>query len=103
MVFVNILRDGTIFPALNRNEMIVKLLNGCLQVGRYEKTLYLNDSHEYITEPPNAAELKAELVLQINAEMPAMFSRRYAVYFICPKNIADKVEWNQAGIISSNF
>ena len=93
MIIVNILRDGTIFPPLKQDGLIVKLFNGRLQIGRYNKALYVNESHAYIVEPLNATELKNELMFRINTEMPELFSKRYVVHFICPKNIADKVEW----------
>ena len=62
MTIVNILRDGTVFPSLGQDRLIVKLLNGNLQIGKYEKEDYLKESDGYITEPVNAIELKNELI-----------------------------------------
>jgi hypothetical protein len=94
MTIIDILHDGTVKPPLHREDLIVKLHNGNLQVGHYNRNLYLTDHINYITEPMNALDLKNELIRQINAKMPDLFSKRYVVHFICPKSISKKVQWN---------
>ena len=37
MTIVNIQRDGTVYLALSPNGLLVKILNGNLEVGKYEK------------------------------------------------------------------
>ena len=94
MTIVNILRDGSVYPALSPGSLIVKILNGGLQIGKYEKEFYLKECDDYITEPGNAIELKNELIKLINANMPELFSKHYVVHLVCPAVISTKVEWN---------
>ncbi|MFZ1783738.1 MAG: hypothetical protein WAU23_00945 [Ferruginibacter sp.] len=93
MTIVNILRDGSIYPPLKHDSLIVQLLNGNLLIGRYEKENYLKEYDNYIVEPNNAIELKKELIKMINSSMPELFSRHYVVHFICPPAISQKVNW----------
>jgi len=93
MTIVNILRDGTVYPPLKQDELIVKLLNGDMQVGRYDRIRYINEAGEYITEPQNAIDLKKDLIKLINAEMPELFSKRYIVHLLCPVTISQKMQW----------
>ena len=98
MTIVNILRDGATNPPLREDELIIQLFNGQLQIGCYDKSLYINGNHDYIAEPHNALALKKELLTLINIEMPELFSKRYVVHFICPQNIAAKIEWKPVEI-----
>lgn len=93
MTIVNILRDGSVYPPLNQDRLMVKLLNGNLLIGKFEKENYLNHLDSYITEPQNAFELKNELIKLINIEMPELFSKHYIVHIICPNSISEKVNW----------
>lgn len=93
MTIVNILRDGTVQPALRYDKLMVRILNGNMQIGRFDAMRYLNGNEEYIVEPENALELKNELIRQINEEMPELFNRRYVTHVLCPKNIAEKIRW----------
>jgi hypothetical protein len=93
MTIVNILRDGSVYPALGPGSLIVKILNGNLQIGKYEKEFYLKEYDNYITEPGNAIELKNELIKMINASMPELFSKHYVVHVVCPAVISKKVNW----------
>ncbi len=93
MTIVNIQRDGSVYPPLNPDSLIVKILNGNLQIGKYEKDSYLKESDNYITEPGNALELKDELIKLINAHTPELFCRHYVVYLLCPPAISTKVKW----------
>ena len=93
MTEVNILRDGTVNPPLKEDSLIIKLLNGNLEIGRFEKEFYLNQYDNYITEPDNAVELKNEIIKLINAHMPELFSKHYVVHLLCPAVISTKVKW----------
>jgi hypothetical protein len=93
MTIVNILRDGSVYPALSPGGLIVKILNGNLEIGKYEKEFYLKEYDNYITEPVNAIELKNELIKLINANMPELFSKHYVVHLSCPAVISQKVNW----------
>ena len=93
MTIINILRDGSVYPALSPGSLIVKILNGNLQIGKYEKEFYLKEYDNYITEPGNAIELKNELIKLINAQMPELFSKHYVVHLSCPAEISQKVKW----------
>lgn len=90
---VNILRDGSVNPPLMPGSLIIKLLNGNLEIGRYEKEFYLKEYDNYITEPGNAVDLKKELIKLINAQMPELFSKHYVVHLSCPAEISQKVKW----------
>jgi hypothetical protein len=102
MTIVNIQRDGSVFPPLGTDSLIVKILNGNLQIGKYEKESYLKEYVNYITEPDNAVELKNELINLINAEMPELFSKHYVVYILCPSVISTKVKWSLKGLADKN-
>lgn len=93
MIIVNILRDGSVNPPLKADSLIIKLLNGNLEIGRYVKDFYLNECDQYIIEPHNAIELKNELIKLINANMPELFSKHYVVHLLCPAGISQKVKW----------
>jgi hypothetical protein len=93
MTIVNIQRDGSVYPALSPDSLIVKILNGNLEIGKYEKDFYLKEYDRYITEPGNAIELKNELIKLINASMPELFSKHYVVHLLCPAVISTKVKW----------
>lgn len=93
MTIVNIQRDGSLDPALSADSLIVKILNGNLQIGKYEKEFYLKEYDQYITEPANAIELKNELIKLINADSPELFSKHYVVHLLCPIVISAKVKW----------
>lgn len=93
MTILNIQRDGSINPPLMPGNLIVKILNGSMQIGKFEKESYLQESENYITEPGNAIELKNELIKLINANTPELFSRHYVVYLLCPQVISTKVIW----------
>ncbi len=93
MTIVNILRDGTVSPALCADSLIVKIFHGYLQIGKYEKDFYLQEYDQYITEPANAIDLKKELIKIINTDMPELFNKHYVVYLQCPAVISTKVKW----------
>jgi hypothetical protein len=93
MTIVNILRDGSVYPPLSAGSLMVKMLNGNLEIGKYEKEFYLGGLYSYITEPRNVVELKNELIGIINAEMPDLFSKHYVVHLLCPAAISTKVKW----------
>ena len=93
MTIVNIQRDGSVYPALSPDSLIVKIYNGNLQIGKYEKEFYLKEYDQYITEPANAIDLKNELIKLINADSPELFSKHYVVHLLCPDVISTKVKW----------
>ena len=93
MIILNIQRDGSVYPPLSQGSLIVKILNGNLEIGKYEKESYLKEFDRYITEPANAIELKNELIKLINSSMPELFSKHYVVHLLCPSTISTKVEW----------
>ena len=95
MTVVNIQRDGSVYPPLNPGSLLVKILNGCLEIGKYEKDSYLQEYDQYITEPANAIDLKNELIKLINADMPELLSKHYVVHLLCPAVISTKVKWQQ--------
>lgn len=94
MTILNIQRDGSVHPPLNPGSLMVKILNGNLQIGKYEQESYLRESENYITEPGNALELKDELIKLINTSKPELFSRHYVVYLLCPQTISTHAKWS---------
>jgi hypothetical protein len=95
MTLVDIQRDGSVFPPLNPGNLLVKILHGNLEIGKYERDFYLQEYDRYITEPANAIDLKNELIKLINADMPELFSKHYVVHLLCPAAISTKVKWQQ--------
>ena len=93
MTIVNIQRDGTVYPPLKSDGLLVKILNGNLEIGKYEKENYMQGLYNYITEPGNVVALKNELIKLINNEMPELFSKHYVVHLVCPEVISAKVKW----------
>ena len=93
MTIVNIKRDGSVYPPLNPDGLLVKILGGNLKIGKYEKETYLNGFNEYICEPDNALELKKELIKLINTYSPELFNKYYVVHVLCPAVISLKVRW----------
>ena len=93
MTIVNIQRDGTVYPPLKPDGLLVKILDGNLEIGKYEKEFYLKEYNNYIIEPGNVVELKNELIKLINASMPDLFSKHYVVHLLCPAVISTKVKW----------
>ncbi len=93
MTILNIQRDGSVYPPLGPGNLIVKILHGNLEIGKYEKDRYLKEQARYITEPINALELKNELIKLINGSMPELFSKHYVVHLLCPATISTKVDW----------
>jgi hypothetical protein len=93
MTIVNILRDGSVYPPLKPGSLIIKLMNCNLEIGKYEKELYLKEYEQYITEPGNSVELKKELLKMINTSMPDLFSKHYVVHLSCPASISQKIIW----------
>ena len=93
MTILNIQRDGSVSPPLSTGSLIVKILNGNLEIGKYERDAYLKEYDRYITEPANAIELKNELIKLINVHMPELFCKHYVVHLLCPATISTKVEW----------
>lgn len=92
---VNILRDGSVYPPLSQGGLMIKLLNGDLVIGKYEKEYYLQEYENYITEPRNAFYLKKEIIKFINTQMPELFSKHYVVHLTCPAEISCKVQWDR--------
>ena len=93
MTILNIQRDGTVCPPLSPGSLIVKILNGNLEIGKYERESYLKEYDSYITEPVNAIELKNELIKLINGSIPELFCKHYVLHLLCPAVISTKVKW----------
>ena len=93
MTIVNIKRDGSVYPPLLPDGLLVKILNGNLEIGKYEKETYLKGFNDYICEPENTLELKNELIKLINTYSPELFSKHYVVHLLCPAVISIKVRW----------
>ncbi len=96
MTIINILRDGTVYPPLQQQDLIIKLIKGTVSVGKFDKSIFvLDEQQNYLTEPANAADIKADAVAYINAEMPDLFGKREVVHIICPHSISAKATWKR--------
>ena len=96
MTIINILGDGTVYPPLRQQDLIIQVTEGKVCVGKFDKTIFVkNENQNYLTEPANAADIKADAVAYINAEMPDLFCKRRVVHIICPQSISAKATWQR--------
>jgi hypothetical protein len=105
VTLINILGDGTIYPPLRPKDLIIRLLGGQISIGKFDRHRFITADSNYLTEPMNAADLKADALAFISAEMPGLFARSQTVYIICPGSIAQKAKWKtepQPELFSTN-
>ncbi len=96
MTIINILGDGTVYPSLLPQDLIIQVNEGRVSVGKFDKTSFiLDEKQNYLTEPTNATDIKADVVAYINAEMPDLFGKREVIHIICPHSISAKATWKR--------
>jgi hypothetical protein len=93
MTIINILDDGTVYPPLGKQDLVIRVLQGQISVGKFDRYSFVADAGNYLKEPGNATDLKADVIALINAEMPGLFGKKEAVYIICPEIISQKAKW----------
>lgn len=93
MTFVTLYPDGTTFPALDTDKLVIRLGNGELAIGLWKSTSRLTKDDRFIREPENSDELMLEAAAWLNAQMPVLFSIRQTVLIICPSKITSKAKW----------
>ena len=97
MTLLNILDDGTVYPSLQQQDLVIQLFRRKIVVGRFDRFRFTAhyEKNDYIIEPKNAPDLKADAIVYIYATMPELFGKREVVYFKCPSWIAGKAEWHE--------
>jgi hypothetical protein len=93
MTLINILGDGTVYPPLRQQDLVIRYLEGQINIGRFDRFRFMSESNNYLNEPANAADLKADAIAYINAEMPGLFGKRQVVHIVCPQAISAKADW----------
>ncbi|MGB3007253.1 MAG: hypothetical protein WBC06_12130 [Chitinophagaceae bacterium] len=103
MTIIDILGDGTVYPPLRKQDLIIRIQQGKICVGRFDRQNFMTDSENYLNEPVNAADLKADAIAFISAEMPGLFRKIQTVHLICPTKISAKAEWQTFVAINSSI
>jgi hypothetical protein len=95
MTFLKILNDGTLYPCLQEHDLVIKVSQGKIAIGRFNRIRFITQAgmNDYILEPVNAADLKADAITFITAAMPELFGRQEPVYLVCPVRISGKAKW----------
>lgn len=93
MTIINILGDGSVYPPINKQDLVIRLLQGRIHIGQFNKTLFISSSENYLNEPENATDLKADVLAYINSQMPGLLERGQPLHIICPQKIAAKARW----------
>ncbi|MEQ1675519.1 MAG: hypothetical protein ABL876_02385 [Chitinophagaceae bacterium] len=93
MTIISILGDGSVYPPINNQDLVIRLLQGRIYIGQFNKHLFISSSENYLNEPENATDLKADVLAYINSQMPGLLERRHPVHIICPQKIAAKAKW----------
>lgn len=93
MTLINILGDGTVYPPLKQHDLIIRVLQGQISLGRFDRFRFISEAGNYLLEPANATDLKADAIAYITTEMPCLFGKQLAVHLICPQAISAKAEW----------
>jgi len=94
MTIINILGDGTVYPPLRQHDLVIRLLQGQISLGRYDRLLFTSANENYLHEPTNVTDRKAVVIPFFNEEIPVYFEKKKAVHIICPQNISAKADWN---------
>lgn len=93
MIFINILGDDTVYPPLGNQDLIIKIQQGKVCVGQFDRQRFLVEPDNYLNEPANASDLKADALAYISSEMPGSIWKNQQVNIICPSSIAVKAVW----------
>ncbi len=93
MTIINILRDGTVYPPLRQHDLVIKVAQGQISLGRFDRSRFITDTGNYLQEPYNAADLKADAITYLTSIMPTLFGKQQVVHIICPYTISAKAEW----------
>ena len=100
MTIVNILQDGTVYPPLKKGDLLASIVNGKLmQLGRYDRAVFIKRGKDFIEEPEAASDMKKELIPLINSSMPEILNRQSSFYILCPENIFKKVALRYPDVI----
>ncbi len=101
MTLLNILGDGTVYPPLRANDLVIMLAKGNVEVGIFSRDKFLELGSNYIQEPSNRDELLIKVVSKINAEMPQLYEKKHTMHILCPSSIASLAEWKNALILDT--
>jgi hypothetical protein len=97
MTLLNILDDGTVYPSLQQQDLVIQLFKRKIVIGRFDRVRFIAhyEKNDYIIEPKNAPDLKADAIAYISATTPGLFGKQEVVYFKCPSWIAGKAQWHE--------
>ena len=93
MTLLNILGDGTVYPPLRANDLVIMLEKGNVEVGIFSREKFLEFGNHYINEPSNKNEILLQVVSKINEEMPQLYEKKHTMHILCPSSIASIAEW----------
>jgi len=93
MTLLNILGDGTVYPPLRVNDLVILLAKGNIQVGIFSREKFLEPGTDYIQEPTNRDEILLQVVSKINEEMPHFYEKKHTLHILCPNSISKMAEW----------
>lgn len=96
MTLLNILGDGTIYPPLRANDLVIMLAKGNVEVGIFSREKFLELGSNYIQEPLNRDDLLVQVVSKINEEMPQLYEKKHVMHILCPASISNIAEWETA-------
>lgn len=93
MTLLHILGDGTVYPPLRANDLVIMLAKGNVEVGIFSRNKFLEVGCNYIQEPLNRDELLLQVVSKINEEMPELYEKKHTMHILCPTSISKMAEW----------
>lgn len=101
MTLLNILGDGTVYPPLRADDLVIMLAKGNVEVGIFSRDKFLELGSNYIQEPSNRDELLLQVVSKINEEMPQLYEKKHTMHILCPTCISKIAEWKNALLLDS--
>ena len=96
MTLISILGDGTVYPPLRANDLVIMLSKGTVEVGLFSREKFLAYGYNYIDEPINRDEILLRVVSKINEEMPELYEKKHTMHILCPTAISNIAEWKNA-------
>lgn len=94
MTIVYILGDGTSVPHLSEKFTIILIQNRAVFFGKFNRSKYMQNE-VYLDMPLNHDDLKEDVVNYVFTECGMMMDKKHPVHILCPKNIAQKMKWEE--------
>lgn len=93
MTLLKVLADGTIYPPLRLNDLVIRLDNGNVEIGQFNLINFIKLNITYLDKPTNHDEIAERTKNFIIDEMPFLFEKKHKVYILCPSTIATTAIW----------